>query len=239
MQVCVSVNGKGVYLLVHRLVAITFISNPHNYPEVNHIDNDPTNNAVSNLEWCSHEYNVAYREKYGVSAKEASKVLRKQVFAVNLETFEVFKFESQREASRQLGIAVGHINGVIKGRLNMAGGYWFTEDKSEITEEKIQEIRDNMKSHPVIAVRLRDLKIIYFKSQSEASIQLGINLSNINKTLKGRRNIAGGYCFYSVNLDAIEKIRTKFGNKVAIKVEELVDANRNQFIKYSTKLLKM
>lgn len=102
----------------------------------------------------------------------------------------------------------------------MAGGYWFTEDKSKITEEKIQEIRDNMKSYPIIAVRLRDLKIIYFKSQSEASIQLGINPSSINNTLKGRRNTAGGYCFYGVNLDAIEKIRTKFGNKVAIKVEE-------------------
>lgn len=114
MQVCVGVNGKAVYLLVHRMVATCFIPNPHNYSEVNHIDNNPTNNTVSNLEWCSHEYNVAYREKYGVSAKEASKVLRKPVFAVNLETFEVFQFESQREASRQLGVAVEHINGVIK-----------------------------------------------------------------------------------------------------------------------------
>lgn len=123
MQVCISVNGKRVYLLVHRMVAICFIPNPHNYPEVNHIDNDSTNNVVSDLEWCSHEYNVAYREKYGVSAKEATKVLGKPVFAINLETLEVFCFESQHEASRQLGIAVAHINGVIKGQLNMAGGY--------------------------------------------------------------------------------------------------------------------
>ena len=84
-----------------------------------------------------------------------------------------------------------------------------------------------MKSHPIIAVRLRDLKIICFKSQFEATIQLGINPSSISSILKGRRNTAGGYCFYSANLDAIEKIRNKFGNKITIKVEELVGINRN------------
>ena len=43
-------NGKCFGLRVHRMVAITFIPNPHGYPVVNHIDNDRTNNAASNLE---------------------------------------------------------------------------------------------------------------------------------------------------------------------------------------------
>lgn len=45
---------------LHRLVAITFIPNPNNYPEVNHKDENKANNCVENLEWCSHQYNSAY-----------------------------------------------------------------------------------------------------------------------------------------------------------------------------------
>lgn len=45
---------------VHRLVAQAFIPNPNNYEEINHRDEDKTNNASSNLEWCTREYNLAY-----------------------------------------------------------------------------------------------------------------------------------------------------------------------------------
>lgn len=46
---------KAVY--IHRLVALAFINNPHNYKTVNHIDEDKTNNAVENLEWMTQRSN--------------------------------------------------------------------------------------------------------------------------------------------------------------------------------------
>ncbi len=52
-------SGKKKPLLVHRLVAIAFIENPDNQPVINHIDNNPSNNCVSNLEWCSIAHNNA------------------------------------------------------------------------------------------------------------------------------------------------------------------------------------
>lgn len=53
---------------VHRLVALTFLDNPNNLPQVNHKDENPANNAVWNLEWCTPAYNM----NYGTRNKRAS-----------------------------------------------------------------------------------------------------------------------------------------------------------------------
>ena len=45
---------------VHRLVAKAFIPNPDNLTDVNHIDENPSNNCVDNLEWLSHKDNMNY-----------------------------------------------------------------------------------------------------------------------------------------------------------------------------------
>lgn len=54
---------------VHRLVAGAFVPNPHGYPHVNHIDNDPLNNVASNLEWCTQAQNLEHARKQGRMAK--------------------------------------------------------------------------------------------------------------------------------------------------------------------------
>jgi hypothetical protein len=51
--------------LVHRIVAQLFISNPNNYPYVNHIDLNKTNNHVNNLEWVTSAMNTAHANKNG------------------------------------------------------------------------------------------------------------------------------------------------------------------------------
>ena len=60
LQVNLCCNGKYKIFLVHRLVTKTFIPNPDNLPEVNHKDEDKTNNSVDNLEWCDRSYNNNY-----------------------------------------------------------------------------------------------------------------------------------------------------------------------------------
>lgn len=57
--------GRRKYRL-HRAVALVFIPNPKNHPQINHIDADKNDNSVLNLEWCTMEHNIAEAKKMGI-----------------------------------------------------------------------------------------------------------------------------------------------------------------------------
>ena len=63
-------HGENITRFVHRLVSITFIPNPENKPTVNHIDHNPLNNNVSNLEWLSHKGQVKHSRKRKLTTEE-------------------------------------------------------------------------------------------------------------------------------------------------------------------------
>lgn len=141
MCVAIYSSGKIADLYVHRIVATCFIPNPNGYLEVNHKDNNPRNNAVSNLEWCTRQYNSDYKKNFGTTSAE---VLGQPAIAVNPETSEVFWFESQSEAARQLGVNRKHVNSVIKGTRNKTGGYWFTNANENAVENARKKFGDDI-----------------------------------------------------------------------------------------------
>lgn len=73
--------------LIHRLVAEHYIANPMNYPEVNHIDNNKTNNKVENLEWCTRKYNLEQSYKT-MSPKRNCKCCSLYINNKKIKTFE-------------------------------------------------------------------------------------------------------------------------------------------------------
>ena len=60
-RLSIKVNGKKKHFPIHRLVAIAFIPNPDNKEQVDHIDNDKSNNRVDNLQWVSNKENCQLR----------------------------------------------------------------------------------------------------------------------------------------------------------------------------------
>lgn len=137
-------NKKSKRLLIHRLVAQAFISNPDNLPQVNHKDEDRENNNVENLEWCTAKYNMNYgngaktrhskidysTEKRKEIARKNGLMARKSVIQLSKDGKYISKFESIRQASEALKIDASHICDVAKGKRKSAGGYMWEYERS-------------------------------------------------------------------------------------------------------------
>ena len=119
--------GSSKWYPVHRLVALAFVPNPNNYPEVNHIDEVKYNNRADNLEWCDRTYNI----NYGTRIQRLSEshinnpFLSKKVYSVD-ENGIVEIYDSIGEAGRQTGLSHQNIVRTLKGRSNHCGKkQWF------------------------------------------------------------------------------------------------------------------
>ena len=104
--------------LVHRFVAEAFVENPNGYKEVNHKDEDKSNNRADNLEWCTRKYNILYgkagKERYikmGISQRYSRNDL-KPVECLDATTGEVLhRFRSIAEATRMI---INKTNGSLR-----------------------------------------------------------------------------------------------------------------------------
>ena len=111
--VVLSLNGEQKHFRIHRLVAEAYIPNPLNKPEVNHLDENKTNNHVSNLEWATTKENIQHSARKGVR-KNFSKIRC-------VETGAVYK--SCSAAARAVNLHPYSINSVVNGKQKTAGGY--------------------------------------------------------------------------------------------------------------------
>ena len=122
-------NGKQKNFLVHRLVAIAFIPNPDNLPQVNHINENKEDNSVDNLEWISHKNNACHGtrgERIAKTRKEKGSCCKK-VYCYELDQ----TFDSIKEAERETGILVASIYQCCRGISKTAGKmHWkYVENK--------------------------------------------------------------------------------------------------------------
>lgn len=117
LQVVLYKSGKRKAYYLHRLTSEAFIPNPLGLPQVNHKDENPSHNWISNLEWCDAKYNT----NYGTRTQRIAQALSKPILCV--ETGQVFC--SAHEVERVMGLDNGSIIKCCKGKQKTCGGcHW-------------------------------------------------------------------------------------------------------------------
>lgn len=124
-RVLLSLYGVHKHCAVHRLVAMAFLDNGNNLPEVNHKDENPANNKVDNLEWCTRKYNANYGTLPQRISERCTNDIRisKPVIQLTINGEFVKRYPSIKEASRQTGAPDEVITRVCKGKAKTSGGY--------------------------------------------------------------------------------------------------------------------
>lgn len=194
-------NGKQFGTFVHRLVAQAFIPNPNNFPIINHKDENPSNNNVGNLEWCSYSYNNTYNDIH-IRSSEGKK---RRVYQYGSDGSLVNEYDSVRNAAKIIGIkSPSNISECCNKKQLTTHGYVFSYSKlsKEEVSKRFEEsdyftpCKNNKAMSKQVSQYDSQMNLIdVYPSAQEASRRLGFSQSLISSVCRGEQSQTHGFIF--------------------------------------------
>lgn len=120
LQVTLCKDGEVKSFLVHRLVALAYIENPENKPQINHVDGDKKNNSVENLEWTTAGENIRHSVSTGLQTNTHHNKITLQ-FSLDGEFIK--EYPSAEAACRELGLRYNALSCCLGGYNKTAFGF--------------------------------------------------------------------------------------------------------------------
>lgn len=226
LLVTLSKNGKSKYYQVHRLVADAFIPDRTTFKfvdeddrlkyvnnldklDVNHKDEEPKNNMVTNLEWCTRRYNLLY----GTRGERAGKAIAKaninnpkrckKVYQYDLKGNFIKEWPSAHEIKRQLGYSAGGIDLCCNGKQKTYKGFvWSYEELTPSQVKAILNSRYDSVSKRIYQYDLDGNFIREWESMRETERQLGYFAGGISMCCRGKCKQAYGFIWrYADDID--------------------------------------
>ena len=181
-QVSLKKDGCFSTYLVHRLVAEAFIENPENKRTVNHIDGNKQNNAVENLEWCTHSENTLHAYKSGLMQTKA-------VVAFTTAGEYVQAFKSLKEAKEFCRVSyTAGISNCLLGKAKTAHGYVWKYANQD-NDKKGEGMKKRKRRKQILILMIENNL-----EQNELAELLGVTPQYMGCIIRGTSN--GSYKFW-------------------------------------------
>lgn len=197
LRIELNLDGIASKYYVHRLVAETFIPNPNSLPVVNHKDENPLNNNVSNLEWCTYQYNTNYgtcierRVEHTDFKRGEEHPSSKYVYQFDMQGNLIGTYGSTQEAARKTGLNAKSIAKACSGGLKKYSEcVWSYNNEFHYDDHKHYENRKGI----ICMYDLAGNLIKEYGSPDEMRAD-GLNPANVNRVCRGERKTYNNYIF--------------------------------------------
>lgn len=175
--------------MVHRLVAETFLPNPENKPQINHIDGNRQNNCLSNLEWCNQSENQLHAFRLGLQVSKKgednhlSRLLAEEVLIIK-ELLETNEF-SGPDIAKLFGVQPQLISKINRGRRWSEVTGWTPENRADVVVDYGNFIRKSISKLSVEDIpKIRGLFATH--SDTEIGKIYGVHKGTINQIRRGK-----------------------------------------------------